>query len=319
MVNVCEYKCNICNKIYKTYQTLWNHNKKFHSNINKHSNHTDQHYNKHSNQSNQQSKQPNQHSNHQPINVNLICKYCNKKFSYIQSRWVHEKKCVLKYNIPTNNIITNINTVNIVNANTINNKIIINKLGNENVLHLTKAEVMIIFNKELESITTMIELLNFNERLPENHSFCTTNLESGYISVYNTEKQASEKDRKKYMFDKILDNTIDKIQLLYDHYKNKFDSKRRKEIEDNLYNIRKIKIAFMNDKIKKEMFKKINLISYNNKDIIKKTWDKKHKLRPELTFEEDLELPPTDSENEYSDDELSDDELSSDDIRVIQV
>ena len=30
-----EYKCNICNKFYKTYQTLWKHNKKFHNNKNK--------------------------------------------------------------------------------------------------------------------------------------------------------------------------------------------------------------------------------------------------------------------------------------------
>ena len=25
-----EYKCNICNKLYKSYQSLWNHNNKFH-------------------------------------------------------------------------------------------------------------------------------------------------------------------------------------------------------------------------------------------------------------------------------------------------
>jgi hypothetical protein len=84
---------------------------------------------------------------------------------------------------------------------------------------------MNIFNKELSSVTTLIELLNFNERLPENHSFCTTNLESNYVSIYNTEKQIPEKDRKKYMFDTILDNSVDKLELLYNHYKNKFDTK----------------------------------------------------------------------------------------------
>jgi hypothetical protein len=181
---------------------------------------------------------------------------------------------------------------------------------------------MQIFNKELESITTMIELLNFNERLPENHSFCTTNLESGYMAVYNTDKQTIEKDRKKYLFDKILDNSIDKIELLYDHYKTKFDRKRRNEIENNLNNIKEIKeikIAFFNNRIKKEVFKKINLISYNNKDLVKKTWDgKRHKLRPELTFEEDLELPLTDSENE-SFDNSSSDEDSANNIVVRQI
>jgi hypothetical protein len=249
------------------------------------------------------------------LSKKYICRYCNKSYKHKQTKWTHEQKCMQinnKLNSINNNntnINTSINTINNTNINTINNNntIIINKLGNENILNLTKSEVMTIFNKELESITTMIELLNFNERLPENHSFCTTNLESNYISVYNPEKQIVEKDRKKYMFDKILDNSVDKIQLLYDHYRTKFDTKRRKQIEANINNIKEIKIAFFNNRIKKEVFKKINLISYNNKEIVKKTWEgKKHKLRPELTFEEDLELPPTDSEYSSSDESSTD-------------
>ena len=78
----------------------------------------------------------------------------------------------------------------------------------------------------------------------------------------------------------------------------------------NIYNIKQLKLAFFNDKIKKEVFKKINLISYNNKDLVQKTWDDKHKLCPELTFEEDLELPPSDNESENvnsaSDDDSTD-------------
>ena len=27
-----EFKCNICNKFYTSYKSLWNHNKKFHKN-----------------------------------------------------------------------------------------------------------------------------------------------------------------------------------------------------------------------------------------------------------------------------------------------
>jgi hypothetical protein len=220
----------------------------------------------------------------------------------------------------TTNTITNSNNTNTnTNCNnTINNKIIINKLGDVNVLHLTKKEIMTIFDKELESVTSMIEYLNFNERLPENHSFCTTNLESGFMSVYNTDKQTIEKDRKKYLFDKILNNSIDKYQILYNHYKIKFDSKRQKEIDKKLLNIIQLRDSFMNDKIKKEVFKKINLISYNNKDVVKKTWEgKRHKLRPELSFEEDLERPPTDSEDETSEEESDSD--SSDDIVVSKV
>ena len=28
-----DYKCNICNKYFKTYKTIWEHNKKFHNDI----------------------------------------------------------------------------------------------------------------------------------------------------------------------------------------------------------------------------------------------------------------------------------------------
>ena len=71
---------------------------------------------------------------------------------------------------------------------------------------------MNLFNQEFISITGVIELIYFNENHPENHYFCTTNLDSYYSSVYNTEKKTVDKDRKKYLFDKIL---YDNIECLY--------------------------------------------------------------------------------------------------------
>jgi len=73
-----DYKCNICNKFYKTYQTLWKHNKKFHS---------DKNITLPSNTIMETSS--NNHNNHNA----LICKYCNKMFSHRNNRWRHEKKC----------------------------------------------------------------------------------------------------------------------------------------------------------------------------------------------------------------------------------
>ena len=80
---------------------------------------------------------------------------------------------------------------------------------------------------------------------------------------------------------------------------------KRKIIEDNIKNINDIKIAFFNNKLKKELFRQINLLSYNNKELIKKTWNGKQKFK-KLTFEEDLDLLPTDSENEETSDDSSD-------------
>ena len=67
-----DYKCNICNKYYKTYQTLWKHNKKFHCNKVTESNGLV--------------------TENIIINKSLQCKYCNKLFRYKQNKYEHEKK-----------------------------------------------------------------------------------------------------------------------------------------------------------------------------------------------------------------------------------
>lgn len=53
-----EYKCIICNKEYKSYSSLWNHNKKFHKGDDA---------------------------------KNFKCKYCGNKFAHRQSKYNHEK------------------------------------------------------------------------------------------------------------------------------------------------------------------------------------------------------------------------------------
>ena len=220
---ITQYICKICNKQYSSYQSLWIHNKKFHKCDSKESKDI-----------NKESKDVGKG----PTNLNVeyktyMCKYCNKKYKHKQTRWTHEKKCLLKNinmtnnttnnaNININNNITATNYNNTTN-NITNNKIIINNIGNENILDLSKKAVMNLFNQEFISITAVIQLIYFNEDHPENHYFCTTNLDSYYSSVYNTKKQTIDKDRKKYLFDKILDNSIEKLELLYSHYKQKLE------------------------------------------------------------------------------------------------
>ena len=54
-----EYKCEICNKKYASYQTLWAHTKKFHKKIEK----------------------------------TYGCKYCNNIYKHLPSKYRHEKMC----------------------------------------------------------------------------------------------------------------------------------------------------------------------------------------------------------------------------------
>ena len=159
-----------------------------------------------------------------------------------------------------------------INSGTINSKITINNIGNES-LELTNDPVRKIFNKEVEGLLTFIEFANFNERLPSNHSFCSTSLESKYLSKYNVEDKTIQKDRKKYYFDQVITKAIDNLEYLYNKFKKIFTTKQQKEIEEKLINIKNIKSYDLNSKFIKELINQLNLLSYNKKDIVMNTWN----------------------------------------------
>lgn len=77
------FQCKICNKIYSSYKSLWQHNKSFHP------------------QSSTNSTTITQKSTIVPDNISVMseqnkqlqCIYCNKKLSRIDSKTRHEKNC----------------------------------------------------------------------------------------------------------------------------------------------------------------------------------------------------------------------------------
>jgi hypothetical protein len=73
------HTCNICNKNYTSYKSLWNHNKKFHT---------------------KQVSEVGLH-NQNDVLVQTInnCKFCKKSFNNRQNKYRHEKICKLKDNI----------------------------------------------------------------------------------------------------------------------------------------------------------------------------------------------------------------------------
>ena len=78
--NEDDHKCNICNKTYSSYKTLWTHNK------NKHKNIIIPH--------NTNIILDNTNIIHNLVeNAKYSCKYCIKSFNNYQNRWKHEKKC----------------------------------------------------------------------------------------------------------------------------------------------------------------------------------------------------------------------------------
>ena len=86
------YLCEICNKKYITNSGFWKHNNKYHNNI--------------QNNNNQVLSSNNQvlSSNNQVLSINnqvlsskkYKCRYCDKSYDILQSRWFHEQKCKIK-------------------------------------------------------------------------------------------------------------------------------------------------------------------------------------------------------------------------------
>lgn len=154
-----ELKCTLCNNYYKSKSGLYKHVKSQHSyyNIN----------------------------NRSTTNINLPCSYCKKVFKHRQSRWRHEQSCQSK-NEP--NLLDKVNElsekvkaletkpsiINNTTNNTTNIQYIINAPGTENLNHLTIENQREIMKKGLNSLIYLIELLNFNKEIPENHSYCVT-------------------------------------------------------------------------------------------------------------------------------------------------
>ena len=148
-----KYSCMICNKNYKTYHTLWIHNKKFHDK--------------------------------KPKIKEYKCTQCNKIFDNKQNKYYHQKKCNIekietsiiepsKDKIGTN--ITNSNN-NIINNGTINQHITINNYTNDNLAYISEQFKERLFNNLLKHsehsipLPKLIENIKFNPNHKENIIF----------------------------------------------------------------------------------------------------------------------------------------------------
>jgi len=235
------------------------------------------------------------------------CKFCNKLFKYRENKYEHQKKvCEKKINNQIseedflrildnititpkikekmNNKIQIINEVpNIINnnitnniINNITNNIVINKIGNEDILELTKEENEEILNNINNSINKIIDIINFNERLPGNHSFCSTDLNSKYLSVYDGHTNTINKHNKMHIFRNLIDTSIIKIQHIF-QYDTKLSNTKRRLIQNQINEYLNIKNMIINDKYKKIIYTNLNLTSYNKKHIVLNTWNKLQK------------------------------------------
>ena len=260
------FKCDICNKNYKSKNSLGNHNRKFHS----------------GNQSNISHDKPkNQHPINQISACKYTCKYCNKKYKHIQSRWKHEQKCKINYNnekeiLQKENLelkkelkeikeqmldlmnksckmhpktlqkINNqLNNCNITNINIV-------QFGKEDILNtLSRKEKINILNNGYQSFNKLIEYVHFNDKYPQFKNIAITNLKDNIAYKYDTNENKFIACKKDELLEDLMDiRTIDLEEIL----------------NENIDTINNVKISKLKSSIEK-LYDKENFYDNKKSDI----------------------------------------------------
>jgi hypothetical protein len=259
-----EYKCELCNKEYKSYQSLWNHNKKFH-----------------------EKNVKNVINNVKNVNntlKSLTCEICNKVFNNRPAKSIHKKTCnkseIIELKEEINELKKIINNKQInnkeINNGTINNNngTIINNikvsLGNENIDDLSKKDQLKILNSGYMSLIKIIELLNLNPDLPQYNNILVTNLKDKFCKIYDDNTKKYKTVNKKEMAENIISVRTNNLKEIY----NKYNNKNNKMHQLVLLLIDKLNSITIEDaelmKYYKDLCEEIILLIYNKTE----TYDK---------------------------------------------
>ena len=246
------FECVICNVKYKTKSGLWKHKSTRHNDIKV------------------------------VLDNYFFCCKCNKGFKHYQSRWKHEKSCETKemtilkekFKQLKNEVNELKNKPSVINNyttnNTLNNKKIIinNSPGLESIAHLSIDQQRSIMNKGLSSLMYLIQTTNFNSDSPEYHSYCVTALNDKHASMIDVKTNSIIKTEKNELFDKILIGNIKKLEAMCTN--NEFGHNEREVYRLKLETLKNL--LFQNKRGLKKYYNELNLLSYNNKDLIIETW-----------------------------------------------
>ena len=261
-----EYYCSPCEKKYKSRQSLYNHNKRFHHD-------TPPHF-------------------LGVVAKNHQCKYCGKHYSRIDIVTRHQKKCKEKQDLillkeenkTMKNEITKIKKEmmqimnkqckmhpktfqkikkQINNNNNTNNGIIINniiQLGEENIIDLmSKAQQQQILNYKLQSVFQLIKLMHCGDIYPQFHNCVITCLKSPVAYRFDGNKKEFIAVDKNELLDDMLEYRKNDIEEMLIINQNELDT-RTNEILQKLFDVLDDKGTYENN-----YKKKIKIMLYNEK------------------------------------------------------
>ena len=217
-----EYRCNKCNKKYSSYQSLWIHNKKYHTIVKT---------------ANDCTKTLND-----CVKTANTCKYCNKIFTRKNNMNVHIKKsCKEKQNKDrliqeeldkVKNELAIIKKQKIININkgTINNTTNIIKFGKENIVKILDIkQIMDILNCRVLALEESIKTVHFNNMLPQYQNIRINNLRSNVAIVYDGETFNTMNQYN--AINDLISNHVDGIIQLIEIHKEKLNEKTLIKLE----------------------------------------------------------------------------------------
>jgi hypothetical protein len=289
MENKPKHFCSICSKKYSCRQNLYAHNKKFHPrHIPTFSTPLQQQNNIYV-PSMQHLCNGNGVENMQqspPKIKEHRCKFCEKLFSFSQSKYRHQQTC--KKRIKLNEMdefkkeirkevldliskqykmhpktFQKINN-NINNGVIINNHVNIVALGEENIVEImTEAQQKRILNYKFRSVFELIKEMHCGNKYPQFHNCAITNMRSPYAYKYDIDKKDFIVVNKNDLLDDILEHRRSDVGDMLELYKDDLDDRTNEKVQ-NLFDALDDKPNYENN-YKKD----ITVMIYNEKHNIK--------------------------------------------------
>jgi hypothetical protein len=152
-------------------------------------------------------------------------------------------------------------TQNITINNTQNNLVMINPFGKEDLSHISLQDYKKYLNGFFPGLVEYIEKVHFDEKAPQNHNICISNLKSKYITVHNGTRWITQ------MRDDVIDRFINrKHNQLIDKREELEDLKKiDKKVIDNFDEFCE---ALEDNEAKKSIKNDVITMLYDNKDKI---------------------------------------------------
>jgi hypothetical protein len=297
-----KYTCNICNKDYKTYKSMWHHKKHIHINIYTKSTDSIPDIDNLSTKYQHTSTVSNINKEEHPKikkKDNTLCNYCNNNFSCYSSLHRHLKICKAKTNIIKENNelkqkVSNmeksldelkklmlemmnkkckmhpktlqkmINSNNTTNNITINNNIQYVEVGDEELHKVFSKEEKLKILRGMNSLENLIKYTHLNDDYPQFQNIIITNAKGSQAYTFNKLLQKYVLCDKMELLEKVIDYRFDDLIDFYNKYKDLIKPEKR-EILERLF------LRQKDEKYCADTAKEFNRIIYNecNKDNIK--------------------------------------------------